>query len=286
MEQDFSFRHSIQAITFPPEQKATAKLLTAILNSQLAAWFLFHISASLGTERAEVHIQELLELPFPQPSELSTEAARTAEQIVQIVDQLVARKDEFFVPDTASQIQQINRLVCQFFGLTEHEVTILEEGVTKVIPSMQPRRGVDTPLLREAGRPEEVDYANTLISALQQWLKGRRRLQATLLGAESPWRAIQLRFVDDAANQPVVVNQDPSALIEAIHQFMAALPAQHTRNFYFATKLKVFIGDTLTLVKPLDSRFWLRTAALNDADEIVADLLMERQEEAVLQSRQ
>ena len=286
VEQDFSFRHSIQAITFPPEQKATAKLLTAILNSQLAAWFLFHISASLGTERAEVHIQELLELPFPQPSELSTEAARTAEQIVQIVDQLVARKDEFFVPDTASQIQQINRLVCQFFGLTEHEVTILEEGVTKVIPSMQPRRGVDTPLLREAGRPEEVDYANTLISALQQWLKGRRRLQATLLGAESPWRAIQLRFVDDAANQPVVVNQDPSALIEAIHQFMAALPAQHTRNFYFATKLKVFIGDTLTLVKPLDSRFWLRTAALNDADEIVADLLMERQEEAVLQSRQ
>src|SRR5207244_12180238 len=60
VEQDFSFRHSIQAITFPPEQKATATLLTAILNSQLAAWFLFHISASLGTERAEVHIHGLL----------------------------------------------------------------------------------------------------------------------------------------------------------------------------------------------------------------------------------
>jgi hypothetical protein len=63
VEQDFSFRHSIQAITFPAEEKAKAKLLTAILNSQLAAWFLFHVSASLGTERPEVHIDELLELP-------------------------------------------------------------------------------------------------------------------------------------------------------------------------------------------------------------------------------
>jgi len=286
VEQDFSFRHSIQAIIFPPEEKATAKLLTAILNSELAAWFLFHISASLGTERAEVHIEELLELPFPQPSEVSTKAATTAEEIVRIVDQLIAGRDEFFVPDTASQVQEINRLVCQFFGLTADEAAIVEEGVKKVIPSMQPRRGADTPLLREVSRLEEFDYAQTLISTLQHWVKGTKRLQATLLGAESPWRAIQLRFVDEATSQPVVVNQDSSALMQTIHQFMSALPARHTRNVYFASKLKVFAGDMLILVKPLDSRFWLRTAALDDADEIAADLLMERHEEAMLQSHQ
>jgi len=285
VEQDFSFRHSIQAITFPAAEKAKAKLLTAILNSQLAAWFLFHISASLGTERPEVHIDELLELPFPQPSELSRESATTADEIVGMVDQLVASKDAFFVPDTEKQIHLINRLVSKFFGLNEDEASIVEEGVTKVIPSMQPRRGTATALLREVGRQDELDYVTTLIATLQRWVKGTKRLQATLLGAQSPWRAIQLRFVDNAPNQPVIINQDSAALIEAIHQFMSALPAQHTRNLYFASKLKVFVGDTLILVKPLDSRFWLRTAALNEADEIAADLLMERHEEAMLQSR-
>jgi hypothetical protein len=284
VEQDFSFRHSIQAITFPVTERAKAKLLAAILNSQLAAWFLFHISASLGTERPEVHIDELLELPFPQPSELSKEAVATADQIVGMVDQLVASRDAFFVPDTEKQVHLIDRLVSKFFGLNEDEVGIIEEGVTKVIPSMQPRRGTDTALLRGVGKQDELDYATTLIATLQRWVKGTKRLQATLLGGQSPWRAIQLRFTENAPTQPVVIDQNSAALIEAIHQFMSALPAHHTRNFYFASKLKVFVGDTLILVKPLDSRFWLRTVALNDADEIAADLLMERHEEAVLQS--
>jgi hypothetical protein len=132
---------------------------------------------------------------------------------------------------------------------------------------------------------DEIDYATTLVASLQAWVKGARQLQATLLGTQSPWRAIQLRLVNETPNQPVVVNQDSSALMETIHQFMSALPVHDTRNFYMASKLKVFVDDTLIFVKPLDSRFWLRTAALNDADEIAADLLMERHEEALLQSR-
>src|SRR5581483_8443643 len=50
--QSLVFEHSLQAIAFPPKQSVTAKLLTAVLNSRLAAWFYFHESANLGTDRA------------------------------------------------------------------------------------------------------------------------------------------------------------------------------------------------------------------------------------------
>lgn len=38
--------------------------------------------------------------------------------------------------------------------------------------------------------------------------------------------------------------------------------------------LKVFDGNLLYITKPLGQRFWTRTAALNDADEIASDILM------------
>ena len=41
--------------------------------------------------------------------------------------------------------------------------------------------------------------------------------------------------------------------------------------------VKVFDRDALYVLKPLSRRFWTRTAALNDADEIAAAALSSRQ---------
>jgi hypothetical protein len=38
--------------------------------------------------------------------------------------------------------------------------------------------------------------------------------------------------------------------------------------------IKVFGQDTIHIVKPAERRFWTRSAAYNDADEIVARLLL------------
>ncbi len=67
VKQSCSFQDSLQAITFPKGQESKAKLLTAILNSSLAAWYYFHTSANLGADRAKVHEEQLLQLPFPDP---------------------------------------------------------------------------------------------------------------------------------------------------------------------------------------------------------------------------
>src|SRR3546814_2821991 len=61
-EQDFVFQHSLQAITVPPRQKPKAKVLTAVLNSSLAAWFYFPDTANLEADRATVHQGEILKL--------------------------------------------------------------------------------------------------------------------------------------------------------------------------------------------------------------------------------
>jgi len=43
--------------------------------------------------------------------------------------------------------------------------------------------------------------------------------------------------------------------------------------------LKVFEGSLLYITKPLGQRFWSRTAALNDADDIAGTILMRSAQE-------
>jgi hypothetical protein len=54
---------------------------------------------------------------------------------------------------------------------------------------------------------------------------------------------------------------------------MAALPMTMSRNVALQPDLKVFIEDALYIVKSRSMRYWLRSTALNDADEIADDLL-------------
>jgi hypothetical protein len=46
-----------------------------------------------------------------------------------------------------------------------------------------------------------------------------------------------------------------------------------SRNVTLQPDLKVFIDAALYVVKPRSMRYWLRSTALNDADEIAGDLL-------------
>jgi hypothetical protein len=43
-------------------------------------------------------------------------------------------------------------------------------------------------------------------------------------------------------------------------------------NFQATPDLRVFVGNNLYLIKPMQQRFWLKSTALADADAIAMDL--------------
>jgi len=60
------------------------------LNSSLAAWFLFHTTANWGVDRAKVHLEQILTLPFPAAEDChDPDAASEAENtLVDLMDEL------------------------------------------------------------------------------------------------------------------------------------------------------------------------------------------------------
>jgi len=275
VEQDMCFQHSLQAIRFPEQDKNRAKFLTAVLNSSLAAWYYFHTSANFGADRAKVHEKQLLELPFPPPEDLPDPkgAQQAQDKIVALIDTLLAHKDAALVDPGWIQpyIEQANTLVFQYYGLTKDEQALVEDGMRAIIPSMQPRRGENTPLMQNSSQESRAEYVKTLIAALTRWMKPGFGVNARRIEGNSPWMVLELTL--QAGTPALRIDSQKPSLEQALRRVMAVLPMTMSRNVALQPDLKVFIEDALYVVKPPSMRYWLRSTALNDADEIAGDLL-------------
>ena len=290
VEQALSFQDSIQAIRFPKQDGARAKLLTAVLNSKLAAWFYFHTTASFGADRPKVHQQQVLELPFPEPDHLShpKQAKLAARQIVEILDALLARKDEVLLSEDWMRpyIERANRLVYEYYGLSDEEVVIIEDCVKTIIPSVQPHRESHPPLFSDSTRDERFAYAQILVDVLTRWTDRDTHVSVRLWDGDLSWSVIGLQIDGDSLPSTVAVERQTSALRQTLSRVMAAVPRRQSRNLELEPNLKVFIDDSLYLVKPSGRRYWLRSTALNDADEVAGEMLRQQKRNMLLEGGQ
>ncbi len=195
-EQNLVFEHSLQAIAFPESKRNTAKLLTAVLNSRLAAWFYFHETANLGTDRAKVVQTDLLKFPFAEPRYIAApdRAVPAAQKIVRLMDRLIKSADDLLRTQD-DPFREIDELVYEYYGLDRQDIALIEDSFNFIIPAMQPRRNAGLQTIWHNSKPQErKDYAATLCTALRPWF--REALSATLSAKSSDSAIVKLSLSD------------------------------------------------------------------------------------------
>ena len=256
VEQSLCFQHSLQAITFPIGQEPRAKLLTAVLNSSLAAWYYFHTSANLGADRAKVHEEQLLDLPFPDPDETpNPNKSHDAQQkIIGMMNHLLEIKDNAFAAaEIEAQVQRVDELVFDYYGLDDDERILITDSLRFIVPGMQPRRDVVTALTQHANSPERVEYCETLARAVRSWLRPGTDVGVRLIEGGSDAAVVELRL--NVKWKDVLVDPSTSELQSAMAGMLAQLPEKSSRNIEVQPNLKVFVDDSLYLTKPLSRRY-------------------------------
>lgn len=267
-EQDLVFQHSIQAIAFPKTEKQTAMVLTAVLNSSLAAWVYFHDTANLGADRAKVHQSELLKLPFDTAQNMPDpeRAAVAEEKIVALIDQKITSASRS-PKQQSDPFDEIDHLVFDYYGLDSHEIALIEDTFRYIIPAMQPRRNAGLQKIWTNSRYEHrADYAAMLCDALAPSF--RQPIHASLAA----------RSGDVAVLKLTIASRDDEYREEAspeVGQFLQSIQANLTMrlpgNVQLVPDLRFVIGTDMYLVKPMQLRHWLRSTALADAEQIAAE---------------
>ncbi|MFC1750511.1 class I SAM-dependent DNA methyltransferase [Pseudomonadota bacterium] len=274
--QDLTFLHSLQAISFDKDEHERAKFLTVLLNSSLVAWFLFHHSSNTGMERDKVHQEQLLDIPFPLPEQLDnpSRARKALNEAVALIDQLLDERDELLQDNISSCMADIDNIVYRYFDLTSADISLIEDALHYIIPSMQPRaKSKKIPPLWECTTERDWKlYGECLAESLGHWLSGDSRAVTEFVGSSPDLSIVGVRITDDKSEPAFQMRktQDIDLLLEKIWK---ALPTSLPGNFQLIPDLRIFIDDVLYLVKPRKRRFWLASTALADSDAIATEIL-------------
>ena len=278
------FRHSLYVISGPKEDEDLLRFLAAVLKSKLAEYFLFHTSASLGTERDKTHLFELLRLPFPLPEQCEG-SARAREIVLEVSHQIaelghrirggkLGLGREEAIRALKSRLEP---LIFEYYDVDDSEAMLIEDTLRVSKPSSTPGspRNV-VPALRRPTRDEQSRYAKTLCTALRSHAVPRFKgyINGTITWPPDASVALVTLSKGPKAQDPKEVH-DARRLNRSLRRLAGQLPSRR-RSLACMRNLKVIEKGRIHITKPLILRSWTRTAALNDADEILGAVLMKK----------
>jgi hypothetical protein len=276
---DVVFRHAVQGIHGPTQDRDLLIFLAVYLRSALARYCLFHTSANWGIERSKVHLGELLRMPFALPEQTHSPkrnreivrevAIRVRQAMEQAQQQMIDRQG------IVKRVQQeLGTFVYEYFDIDEMERALIEDTDNIVIRSILPKRASSKlPTLRESTATGRAAYTNLLCSTLNEWARGGPyQVQARVhVSSKSGVGVVVLNRVKQGTN-PAAVPGETNDILPVLERLQKAFK-KDLGSVELLRGLKVFDRETIYMIKPLSQRFWTRTAALNDADEIAAAIL-------------
>lgn len=313
---DFSvlFQHYLQSISGPKEDADLLMFLTVYLRSKLAKYFLFHTAANWGTEREYVNLIELLRVPFPLPGHefVSPEAG----QIVRLVSlkfgklrtrlqdtlndmKTDAKRSSLFDDDVDISKQwqrerkrqidalqtELEPMIYRYFGLTEQEITLVEDTNDVFEPSStpttwnSPKTVTLDPLEKTKIEPYASQslgaYANTLTNTLNTWAEAEG----------SNYRVHAEGGTDEQTGLAMITVKLASIEAEFQQKPISRNLAKNLRSFHshasieqgallYERDILFFQGRQIHIVRPNVLLNWTRTAALNDAARIYGDIAL------------
>jgi hypothetical protein len=136
--------------------------------------------------------------------------------------------------------------------------------------ALQPRRNAGLKdIWATSGAEQRRAYAETLCEALKPWFN--TSLSASLAARFSDTSILKLTL--GAARKPLAYEESGASELDVFLERIAKhLPVRLPGNVQLVPDLRFVISNEMYLVKPMQVRYWLRSTALADAEQIAADL--------------
>ncbi|MET1111800.1 MAG: N-6 DNA methylase [Allosphingosinicella sp.] len=243
---------SYVSVTGPAQLIKAANLA---YNSLVTTYFMQLRSGRCAAYRPEAYVHEILAVPLPPSETLSHLSPQT--------------------------IDEVDQAVFAGFALKEAERILIEDMAAITIPDFRgdrPAPGAQP--TRSAAGDERVlhDYCLTFCKVLKSGFGASKPLAAIIFTPPEPlpFRLIAIRLLGDNASSEGVRREDMAHAeliaelrrLAATHSGGGRLLGQRIARFYDATSGT----PTIFMLKPDAIRYWTRTMALNDADQVSLDL--------------
>lgn len=239
------------------------KLITAFLNSTFIKYYAFLVTSSWGIERDVVKHKEL----FEAPNILDDLSFSAKENLIHLLDNELI--DETFESINKQVETEINKIILSV--LSDKDITLIEDSLMNLDLFHRQENSV---ALHPITFPEIKEYAEVICQEQNQFL-GQQDLflNATLykIGSFSPLMMIKLSF-DKEDNDIFFSEENVSDKLKDLDKH---LWEQNAPNIYFRKKLNYKTKNEIYLIRPNQKRFWSKSMAREDSNELILEILNE-----------
>ena len=259
------FTNSFASIHLACDDQAILDTLCLVFNSAAALYYLRLTSGRFAMDRNEVQLENIRSVPLPE----------CREGILAGVD----------------SIRHVDERVREEFDFKEADWILIEDLARYTLPDGY--GGADSPGRQPTRRrtthevePDLTAYSRVLQRVLHAGFGKDKQVGVVVLSEPDP-RKLPVRMVSVYLNAPDV----PSVRVEAmdallLHErltklYLSLLDTRNREKFYQRT-VRMYdtqcfgneTGITVSLIKPDQVRYWTRSMAMRDADEIAADFML------------
>jgi hypothetical protein len=262
-----------------PSNDILLKALSLYLSSDFALYHQLFSSPFWGIERDVFDKNDIENLPIPIDALSSNQFAEWAT----LYDELARAKtsnfeDTFFSMQDDSEnylrlLEQLNEKVYALLGINQTERWLIQD-LLQVRKNLNEGRIADE-AVKPADEVEMMEYAKVLKKELDNFLdKDIKDQHRTTVYYSNDLAIIKLEHPLKPPAGPVkVVKVTDQKTEREFNKIKKGLLRRHGQWIYFNRNLKLFEGRTTYFVKPRQRLSWLRSQALVDADEFIAEKL-------------
>ena len=258
---DAVFTDRITGIAGPSEDVDYLKVVCAYINSSLARYYHFLTSSRWGVERDAVLLREQKSFPCAIP----VEDNGLLVDIVRLVDQIPRMNAEW------DWRLELDDLVYTSYSVTTSERQTIEDSLATVMDRYY--RGLQASAFDQPSTDELTSYAQAFADVFEKTTGDSRSLAPIVYQGAPPYRAVSFHLAQGTSQRlhPAIVSEpELDSLLVRLERIATE---EHSESLYFRRNIKVYEPEAIHMVKPAERRFWTRSAAYNDADETIAQLM-------------
>ena len=269
------YSQSFFGVSFVASEPRFAYLLAAILNSSVAVLQFAFGGPTWGLERPTVAPHDLLSLRIPFLHSIESGLVHAV---------LEVEKRAASAPHNPTVLAALDEAVFDLYDLEPEERILATDSVDRARELIFQNRKERDELARPPDTVDLVEYAGQVVCTVNAYLRTQdtRHIEALiyreglaeadLLAGIPGVTAVRLVLAAGGPGPKPVVRIGDRTDIEALAAMLQGrLETEIPPYLNERRQLRVYGDEDLFILKPRESRYWTRTAGLNDADTILAD---------------
>ncbi|AZA54593.1 class I SAM-dependent DNA methyltransferase [Chryseobacterium sp. G0201] len=270
ISKDCSFRDGVYGFYSNIDEVERLHTLMAYFNSSISTYFLFMTISSYGIEREQIMKGEYLSIPINLSKEEDDLIASTSRDIISKLKSKSFLYDYIEEQDIKIQIDFIDQIIFKSFDLTDNEIVVINDAIKFSIDLFHKQE--KSHALYQVLQEQITLYSDIISTEINDLLDGQDLFaNMTCYNISRYTSLIVTKLTFENVKKDICFSEE--YIDDELRRLDNYLWERKSTNIYFRKKLNYKDGRDIFIIRPNQRRFWTQSMALEDASELILEIL-------------